>query len=180
MADNDGIDVASGASDLEQTFSESVGKPGVAPDPDITVSATAQAEIETIQEAEQALGQHDDRWRQLSDRLSARPQATPSMDIGCESQRSIAREYTEHRHQWDAQRDAIEIGAIREVIDIRANGMTLTKAYTATAELEQPQPVKAPEPPESVQHETAKHDASDRFQREFTVAAPDRARTNEP
>lgn len=177
MSDSNGIDVATGASDLGQTFNESVGEPGASQGLNTSVGATAQAEIETFQEAEQALAQHDDQWRQLSDRLSARPQATPSMDIDGGSQRSIAREYTEHRRQWDAQRDTIEIGAIGEVVDIRANGTTLTKAFPATTDQERP--AQTVEPPEPAQQHAAMHDASDRFQRQFSASTPEVSRSND-
>lgn len=179
MADSNSIDVATGTSNLNQTFNESSGEPSDSPDLNNNVGATAQAEIRTIQEAEQALAQHDDRWRQLSDRLSARPQAAPSLDMDGGSQRSVAREYTEHRREWGAQRDAIEVGAIREMIDVRANGTTLTNEFSANAEQDKPEPSLSEKPSAPDQDSAPSNDGESRFQREFSVAAPHMSRTND-
>ncbi len=148
MPDRNGIDVATGASDLGQTFGDSaVGReaapepvdrtPTMEPDaaradsgaqslmqsfnqdaqepdpvPDTSVTATASAEIQVIEDAERALAQHDNRWRELSDRLSNRPVAAPTLGMDGGAQRSVAREYTAYRQEWSEQRDAIEYGAI--------------------------------------------------------------------
>lgn len=212
MADSNNVDVATGASDLGQTFNEHAGESGVTPDldisvgapaiesdnapqslaqsfndgahepdpvPDTSVTATASAEIQTIDNAERALAQHDDRWRELSDRLSNRPVAAPTLDMDGGAQRSVAREYTAYRQEWDAQRDAIEIGAIRDAIDVRANGTTLSNEFTATAQSEHAAPEVSPEPSEPTpEQDNAPHnDGHSRFQREFAVAAPEISRT---
>ncbi|NKB56925.1 MAG: hypothetical protein GKS00_11370 [Alphaproteobacteria bacterium] len=178
MTGNITINVAEGTSDLDQTFNENAGDPIGTPDAGANVGATAQAEIQTIQEAEQALAQHDDRWRRLSDRLANRPQAAPSLEVDGGSQRSVTREYTAYRREWDAQREAIEIGAIRDTIDIRANGTTLTNEFSANAEQAGPEPSLAECPSPTDQDNMPNNDGESRFQRAFSATAPEFTRSN--
>lgn len=153
-------------SSLSSTFDQSASQTLVAPD--LSVTATARAEIDIIDQAEAVLAQHDDRWRQLSDRLSNRPIAAPSLDMDGSIQRSVAREYTEYRREWSEQRDAIEYGAINEVIDVRANGATLTNEFSASSNVE----TTAPEPkPESNPDPSNERQAGEsQIHREFRVA----------
>lgn len=137
--------------------------------PDLSVTATARAEIDIIDQAEAALAQHDDRWRQLSDRLSNRPAAAPSLDMEGSTQRSVTREYTEYRKEWNAHRDAIEYGAIRDIIDIRASGTTLTNEFSNASRTADAAPEVVPEPTDPIPSQ----DVESPFQREFSVTASD-------
>jgi|GEM_PF-4291778 len=170
MADSatggDGINAAP----LGPSFNESVNAPvALTREAGADRSTTASAEIEARAETQLSLDQHDDRWRQINDRLSNRVVMEPSMELGGSSPRSIPREYTAQRQQWETQRDALEANGISATADIRAQGTTLTRTHadavndayrdvkTATA----PTPEPAPD---------------NRFQREFSVnaIAPDK------
>ena len=68
-------------------------------DSDGSLTATAQAEIALNQRAERALIWQDDKWRQISDRLSHRPQSVPVLDMDGGTSRSVTREYNQHRQE---------------------------------------------------------------------------------
>lgn len=166
--ETDAARVDSGSQSLARSFNEGAQEPEPFSTLDTSVTATASAEIQVIEDAERALAQHDDRWRELSDRLSNRPVAAPALDMDGGAQRSVAREYTAYRREWGEQRDAIEYGAIQEAIDVRANGTTLSNEFTATSQTEHAAPEVAPEPAAP----TREPATESQFQREFSVAAP--------
>lgn len=172
MAESNAADTGIETPALEQAFNDSVGEPTVAPDTSRDVNATASAEIQIVQEAEQALAQHDNHWRQLSDRLSKRPLTAPSLDMDGGIDRSITHEYTEYRREWDARRDAIEVEAIRATVETRANGATLTKSFNAMAENET---ASDRDPAHEPSASAPSLDATNRFQRDFSVTVAARA-----
>jgi len=172
MADNS-LDVATGTSNLAHPFNESTGEPSATPDTGADLNATVSAEIDIAQTASQSLYRHDDRWRQLSDRLSHRPVAAPSLDIGGGSSRSVAREYGEHRQQWESQRSVIERNAVAAMAGVRALGTTLTGEFSATA-------VNENGAGNDVQTPSLREpERSSRFQREFLVSVSEISRSND-
>jgi len=161
------------APDVAQSFTDTAGDTGPTLNAGSNVTSTASAEIDVALETKDALTRHDNRWRQLSDRLSNRPLAEPSLDMDTVPVRSIAKEHTEHRRQWQAQRDAIETKAITATAAVRAQGTTLTREFGTVAESDSPDRAASAEP------STHRTKEADRFQREFSVKSTDIAQSRD-
>ena len=130
-------------------------------DSDKGLTATAKAEIALNQRAERAFAWQDDKWRQISDRLSHRPQSVPVLDMDGGTSRSVTREYNQHRQEWTAQHNSIEANAAAMRADIRAQGTTLTREYADASGNDAP---------------SDNHDAANEVQHSFAVKAADHSR----
>jgi hypothetical protein len=69
-------------------------------------SVSKQAKLET--EKGKALFEHDNRWKQASDRLTPRPIPAPAFDMmGGPPARNLAQDHDEMRQRWTERRDQI-------------------------------------------------------------------------
>ena len=94
---------------------------------DFETTTTVQVELEI--ERYDVLDAHDARWNRERDRITAKPEDAPSFDLGGDG-RSIQREYTERRSQWEDHRDAINRMFDQQVAEVRALGTTMTDNFT--------------------------------------------------
>lgn len=101
------------------------------PGADFETTTTVQVELEI--ERYDVLDAHDARWNRERDRITAKPEDAPSLDLGGGG-RSIQKEYTERRSRWEGHRDAINRVFDRQVADVRALGTTMTDNFTKASD----------------------------------------------